>query len=70
VRGTIFAGGAALIVLFVFAPLAGAGVLCLKLVSLLGRGRIVHLGYGAILGAISGKLIDTGEADHRVGHAR
>jgi Family of unknown function (DUF6789) len=63
VRGMTFAAGAALIVLTVFAPLSGAGLFCLEfgwfapiVVALF------HLSYGAILGAIYGKLIDTDEA--------
>jgi hypothetical protein len=70
-RGVIFASGAALIVLFAVAPLTGSGLLCLKLgwfapvvVTLF------HLAYGAILGAVYGKLIDTDEArDHLATHA-
>ena len=70
-RGVIFASGAALIVLFAIAPLSGSGLLCLKLgwfapvvVALF------HLAYGAILGAVYGKLIDTDEArDHLATHA-
>ena len=70
-RGVIFASGAALVVLFAIAPLTGSGLLCLKLgwfapvvVTLF------HLAYGAILGAVYGKLIDTDEArDHLASHA-
>ena len=70
-RGITFASGAALVVLFAIAPLSGAGVLCLKLgwfapvvVALF------HLAYGAILGAVYGKLVDTDEArDHLATHA-
>jgi hypothetical protein len=64
-RGILFAAGAALIVLFAVMPLTGAGLLCLNygivapFVVLL-----FHLGYGAVLGAVYGKLIDTEEADH------
>jgi hypothetical protein len=62
-RGTIFAAGAALIVLMVFAPLTGAGFLCLEFgwfapVVI----ALFHLAYGGMLGAIYGKLIDTDEA--------
>ena len=71
VRGMIFAGGAALLVMFAIAPLTGSGFLCLKLgmyaplvVS------AFHLAYGGILGGIYGKLIDTDEArNHMAGHA-
>ena len=70
-RGTIFAAGAALIVLFVFAPLTGTGFLCLKLgVFAPVIVALFHLAYGAILGAIYGKLVDTDEArDRLAGHA-
>lgn len=70
VRGVTFAAAAAAVVLIVFAPLSGAGLLCLK------HGifapfvvAFFHLAYGAILGAVYGKLIDTDEArDHLAGH--
>jgi hypothetical protein len=70
-RGVIFAGGAALVVMLAIAPLTGSGVLCLNLGML---APVVvgsfHLAYGAILGAVYGKLIDTDEArDHLAGHA-
>lgn len=70
-RGVLFAGGAALIVMFGIAPLTGSGVLCLKLgVFAPIVVALFHLAYGAILGAIYGKLVDTDEArDHLAGHA-
>ena len=70
-RGVVFASAAALIVMFGIAPLTGAGFLCLKL-GLFAPVVVVlfHLTYGAILGGIYGKLIDTDEArDHLAHHA-
>ena len=70
-RGVVFASAAALVVMFAIAPLTGAGFLCLKLgwfapVVI----ALFHLAYGAILGGIYGKLIDTDEArDHLAHHA-
>ena len=62
-RGVIFASGAALIVLFVIAPLTGSGMLCLKLGAFAPFVvALFHLAYGAILGGVYGKLIDTDEA--------
>lgn len=71
VRGVIFASGAALIVLFAIAPLTGSGLLCLKLGWFAPMVvTLFHLAYGAILGAVYGKLIDTDEArDHLATHA-
>ena len=69
-RGTIFAAGAATLVLFVLAPLTGAGLLCLKLgyVAPLII-ALFHFSYGAMLGGIYGKLVDTDEArDYLAGH--
>jgi hypothetical protein len=67
-RGVIFAAGAAAIVLLGVMPLTGAGFFCLNygivapvIVTLF------HLAYGAVLGAIYGKLVDTEDAP--VGHA-
>ena len=70
-RGVLFAGGAALIVLFAVSPLTGSGFLCLRLgVFAPMVVALFHLAYGAILGGIYGKLIDTDEArDHLAGHA-
>ena len=70
-RGVVFASAAALIVMFGIAPLTGSGFLCLKL-GLFAPVVVVlfHLAYGAILGGIYGKLIDTDEArDHLAHHA-
>jgi len=70
VRGMAFAAAAALIVLLGIAPLTGAGWLCLKL-GLFAPLIVLlfHLAYGAILGGVYGKLVDTDEArDHLAGH--
>jgi hypothetical protein len=70
-RGVVLASAAALIVMFGIAPLTGSGFLCLKL-GLFAPVVVVlfHLAYGAILGGIYGKLIDTDEArDHLAHHA-
>lgn len=71
-RGVVLASAAALIVMFGIAPLTGSGFLCLKL-GLFAPVVVVlfHLAYGAILGGVYGKLIDTDEArDHLAHHAR
>ena len=70
-RGMTFGFIAALMVLFVIAPLAGSGLLCLKL-GLLAPivVALFHLGYGAILGGIYGKLVDTDEARYLAEHPR
>ena len=70
-RGMIFAAAAALIVLLAIAPFTGAGLLCLKLGMFAPPIVLLfHLAYGAILGGIYGKLVDTDEArDHLAGHA-
>jgi len=70
-RGIVFASAAALIVMFAIAPLTGSGFLCLKL-GLFAPVAVglFHFAYGAILGAIYGKLIDTDEArEHLAEHA-
>src|SRR5215212_10528390 len=70
-RGMIFSGAAALLVMFAIAPLTGSGFLCLKL-GMYAPLVVAsfHLAYGGILGAIYGKLIDTDVArDHLAGHA-
>jgi hypothetical protein len=68
-RGIVFAGGAALVVMFVFAPLTGSGFLCLKLGAFAPVVvALFHLAYGAILGGIYGKLIDTDEAREHIAH--
>jgi hypothetical protein len=69
-RGVIFAAGAAAIVLLAVAPYTGSGFLCLRL-GLLAPVVVAlfHLAYGAILGVVYGKLIDTDEARaHLTGH--
>ncbi len=68
-RGVTFAGLAALVVLFAIAPLTGSGVLCLKLGAFAPVVvALFHLCYGAIIGAIYGKLIDTDEAREHLAH--
>jgi hypothetical protein len=69
VRGIIFGFVAALAVLFVIAPLAGSGMLCLKLgVFAPIVVTLFHVGYGAILGLVYGKLLDTDEARYAAHH--
>jgi hypothetical protein len=72
VRGIIFAIAAACLVLFVVLPLADAGLLGLDFGILAPVViAVFHLAYGAALGAIYGKLIDTDEArehDMRLRH--
>ncbi|TMJ01768.1 MAG: hypothetical protein E6G97_15135 [Alphaproteobacteria bacterium] len=69
-RGVMFAGGAAVVVMLVIAPLTGSGLFCLKLgVFAPVVVALFHLAYGAILGAIYGKLIDTDEARAHLHHA-
>jgi hypothetical protein len=70
VRGVIFATGVALVVLTLVAPFAGAGLFGLKLgIFAPAVIALFHLGHGAILGAVYGKLIDTDEArDYLAGH--
>ena len=56
-------------VLFVIAPLAGSGVLCLKLgVFAPIVVALFHVAYGAILGLVYGKLLDTDEAHYAAHH--
>jgi hypothetical protein len=71
VRGVIFAAGAAMIVLVGIAPFTGAGLFGLELgVAAPVIVTLFHLAYGAILGAIYGRLVDTEEARrHLAGHA-
>jgi hypothetical protein len=70
VRGVAFAAGGAVIVLLVLAPLSGAGLFGLKLGLLAPLAvTLFHLAYGAIMGAVYGKLVDTDEArDYLAGH--
>jgi hypothetical protein len=69
-RGVTFAAGAALIVMLVAMPLSGAGLLGLHYglaVPLVIA--LIHVLYGAMLGGIYGKLIDTDEAhEHDIHH--
>ena len=68
-RGIVFGFAAALAVLFVIAPLAGSGMLCLKLgVFAPVVVAFFHIGYGAILGLVYGKLLDTDEARYAAHH--
>ncbi len=68
-RGIVFASVAGLAVMFAIAPATGSGFLCLKLGVFAPIGvALFHLAYGAILGAIYGKLIDTDEAREHVAH--
>lgn len=68
-RGMLFAGLAALVVLLGVLPLTGAGLMGLKL-GIAAPVVIVlfHLVYGVLLGAIYDKLLDTEEA-HTMRHA-
>jgi hypothetical protein len=69
VRGVLFGFVAALAVLFVIAPLAGSGLLCLRLgVWAPVVVALFHLSYGAILGLVYGKLVDTDEARYAAHH--
>jgi hypothetical protein len=72
VRGVVFAAIAALIVLLGIAPYTGSGFLCLRLgVFAPIVVALFHLAYGAILGVVYGKLIDTDEARaHLAGQPR
>jgi len=68
-RGIVFGFAAALGVLFVIAPLAGSGLLCLKLgVFAPIVVALFHVAYGAILGLVYGKLLDTDEARYAAHH--
>lgn len=73
-RGIVFAAAAALIVMFGVMPATGAGLLGLKLGVFVPIVIVLfHLSYGAMLGAIYGKLVDTDEAhetEGRLGSAR
>lgn len=69
-RGVIFSAAAALVVFVGIAPFSGAGLFCLKLGIYAPLVVLAfHLAYGAILGAIYGKLIDTDEARDYLGHS-
>jgi hypothetical protein len=68
-RGVLFGGATALLVMFAVAPLTGSGFLCLKLgVWAPAVIALFHLSYGAILGLVYGKLLDTDEARYAAHH--
>lgn len=69
VRGVLFGGVAALVVMLGVAPLTGSGFLCLKLGVLAPVVvALFHLSYGAILGLVYGKLLDTDDARYAARH--
>jgi hypothetical protein len=69
-RGIMFGAAAALVVMFGVAPVSGSGFLCLKLGVLAPVVvALFHLAYGAILGLVYGKLVDTDEARY-AGHVQ
>jgi hypothetical protein len=68
-RGVLFGAATALLVMFAVAPLTGSGFLCLKLgVWAPAVIALFHLSYGAILGLVYGKLLDTDEARYAAHH--
>ena len=68
-RGVLFGSATALLVMFAVAPLTGSGFLCLKLgVWAPAVIALFHLSYGAILGLVYGKLLDTDEARYAAHH--
>lgn len=70
VRGVTFAAGAALLVMLVAMPLNGNGILGLHHgLALPVVIALLHVLYGAMLGGIYGKLIDTDEAHEPDIHA-
>ena len=70
VRGILFGSAIALVVMLGVAPLTGSGFLCLKLGVLAPVVvALFHLSYGAILGLVYGKLVDTDEARYAAHHA-
>ena len=67
-RGMIFSAAVAVVVFVVIAPVSGAGLFCIKLGVYAPLVVLAfHLSYGAILGAIYGKLVDTDEARDYLG---
>jgi len=69
-RGVLFGSATALVVMLGVAPLTGSGFLCLKLGVLAPIVvALFHLSYGAILGLVYGKLVDTDEARYAADHA-
>jgi hypothetical protein len=68
-RGIMFGAAAALVVMLGVAPLTGSGFLCLKLgVWAPVVVALFHLAYGAILGLVYGKLLDTDDARYAAHH--
>jgi len=68
-RGVLLGIATALLVMFAVAPLTGSGFLCLKLgVWAPVVIALFHLSYGAILGLVYGKLLDTDEARYAAHH--
>jgi hypothetical protein len=69
VRGVLFGIATALIVMLFVSPLTGSGFLCLKLGPWAPAViALFHLSYGAILGLVYGKLVDTDEARYAAHH--
>jgi hypothetical protein len=69
-RGVLFGAAAALVVILGVAPLTGSGFLCLKLGVWAPIVVVLfHLSYGAILGLVYAKLVDTDEARY-AGHVQ
>ena len=70
-RGTIFGGLVALIVLLGVMPLVGAGMLGLEFDTFAPLFIVIaHLVYGTVLGVAYGKLTDTDEAHENEAAAR
>ena len=71
-RGVTFAVGAALLVMLVVMPLSGAGLFGVDLggVAVPLVVALIHIVYGATLGLIYGKLVDTDEAREHDLHVR
>jgi hypothetical protein len=69
-RGTLFSVGASLLVMLAVLPAVGAGWLGMRCGPYAPFVIVVfHLVYGAALGGIYGKLVDTDEAHgHHLGH--
>lgn len=70
-RGVIFSGSVALVIMLIISPWMGSGLLCLEL-GLFAPVVVTffHLAYGAVLGVAYGKMIDTDEARGTIGHAQ
>jgi len=68
-RGIQFGIATALLVMLGVAPLTGSGFFCLKLGAWApGVVALFHVSYGAILGLVYGKLLDTDEARYAAHH--